>query len=98
MPARIRSTLAAFAALLMLATSAVPAAAYTDEDNATSPVVFDSMFLRPIGLATFFFGSALFVVGLPIIAITRPTDIATPWRSLVVNPARYVWVDPLGEH
>jgi hypothetical protein len=98
MPARIRSTLAALAALLMLATSSVPAAAYTEEDSASTPVVFDSIFLRPLGIVTFLFGSALFVAGLPILAITRPTDIATPWRSLVVNPARYVWVDPIGEH
>lgn len=98
MPARIRRTLAALAALLMLATSAVPAAAYTEEDSASTPVVFDSLFLRPVGIATFFFGSALFIAGLPILAITRPTDIATPWQSLVVNPARYVWGDPIGEH
>lgn len=98
MPARIRSTLAALAALLMLATSAVPASAYSEAENANTPVVFDTMFLRPIGLATFLFGSSLFIAGLPLIAITRPTDIATPWNSLVASPARYVWGEPLGEH
>ncbi len=98
MPVRLRSALAALAALLMLTTSTLPAAAFSEMESSNTPVVFDSLFLRPLGIATFAFGSALFIAGLPIIAITRPTDIATPFRSLVIGPARYVWADPLGEH
>ena len=36
--------------------------------------------------------------GLPILAITRPTDIAAPIELLIMKPVRYTWVDPLGDH
>jgi len=31
-------------------------------------------------------------------AITRPTDIGKPWHELVVKPARFTWIDPIGSH
>ena len=58
----------------------------------------DALILRPLGLLMTVTGFVTFVAYSPIIAITRPTDIAQPFKSLVVAPARYTWVDPLGYH
>lgn len=68
-----------------------------DSRGHTSPVV-DALFLRPLGLIATIAGTAIFVVATPIFAITRPTQIGEPFNALVVAPARYTWVDPLGDH
>ena len=44
------------------------------------------------------FGAVGFCMVAPIMAITRPTDLGKPFNALVVAPARYTWVDPLGIH
>ena len=58
----------------------------------------DALVLRPLGLLTTVAGFVTFVAYAPIVAITRPTDIDEPFKSLVLGPARYTWVDPLGYH
>ncbi len=58
----------------------------------------DALVLRPLGLLMTVTGFVTFVAYAPIVAITRPTDIAEPFKSLVLGPARYTWVDPLGYH
>lgn len=98
MTARIRRTLAAFATLLMLTASAVPAAAYENDEQAKTPVVFDTVILRPLGVVTFLFGTTLFVASLPLVAVTRPQDIGVPFNALVAKPAIFVWGDELGDH
>lgn len=67
-------------------------------ENSTSPVVLDVLLLRPAGILVFLSGSALFVPAALYTLVTRPTEIAKPFEALVVAPARYVWVDGLGEH
>jgi hypothetical protein len=62
-----------------------------------SPTV-DVLLLRPIGFLTLIGGTALFVAALPFIAITRPHEIGKPFDRLVGDPARYIWMDPLGTH
>jgi hypothetical protein len=56
------------------------------------------MFLRPAGFVSLVFGTALFLAAAPIVLVTRPQEIGRPFQQLVVQPAKYVWVDPLGEH
>jgi hypothetical protein len=56
------------------------------------------MLLRPAGFVGLVVGTGLFVATLPIVLITRPHEVGTPFRELVAGPARYVWVDPLGGH
>lgn len=68
-----------------------------DAQGRVEPAV-DAIFLRPLGLVATIVGTVIFVAYAPIIAITRPTDIAEPFKSLVIGPARYTWVDPLGYH
>lgn len=67
-------------------------------ENATSPVWFDALVLRPIGLVVLADGIILFVPAALFTAITRPQEIGSVFQSLVVAPARYVWSDGLGEH
>lgn len=68
-----------------------------DARGHTEPVV-DALFLRPLGFVATIAGTAIFIACLPIFAITRPTQISEPFKALVVAPARYTWVDPLGDH
>lgn len=98
MSARIRRFAAAFAASLMLSSAALPASAYIKEEHANTPVVFDAMIMRPIGFMTFLFGTALFTISLPLVAVTRPQDIDKPFDALVAKPAGFVWKDQLGGH
>ena len=98
MLARTRRTLAAFAILLLVTASTTPAAAYSVDEQANTPVVFDAVILRPLGIATFLFGTTLFVAGLPLMAVTRPQDIGIPFEALVAKPASFVWGDELGGH
>jgi hypothetical protein len=62
------------------------------------PVVIDAIFLRPVGLGMLVVGTVAYGVMAPIMAITRPTDMGKPFQKLVVAPARYTFVDPLGMH
>lgn len=98
---RIRRTLALLAATLMFTTSfasTVSANDVSQGDAANASPVLDALVLRPAGLVSLVVGTGLFLVTLPITAITRPTDIDKPFKQLVVRPAKYVWVDPLGGH
>jgi hypothetical protein len=67
-------------------------------ENSTSPVWFDALVLRPIGLIVLVDGVILFAPAAAITALTRPQEIGSVFQALVVGPARYVWSDPLGEH
>jgi len=54
--------------------------------------------LRLLGIGLTAGGFVVFCVTAPIVAITRPTDIGKAWRSFVVWPAKFTWIDPLGRH
>lgn len=101
---RVRHAIAALCTLVMVAGLADPAFAGSEyesqlpEENATSNVVVDAMFLRPLGLVALATGVGLFLPVAVITLITRPQQINEPFGWLVVAPARYVWVDGLGEH
>ncbi len=100
----IRSLAVAFLASAMLLSQAAPALASTmkmsgnNEQSRSVPVVFDAMFLRPIGLLVTALGTASFCVIAPFMAMTRPTDMGKPFQALVMAPVRYTWIDPLGTH
>ncbi len=101
MAGRIRKSVAVFTALVVMLGVALPAGASSDKTqdgaDAVSPTV-DLLLLRPVALLTLAAGSVVCLVTLPLVAITRPQDIGTPFRQLVVRPAKYVWADPLGVH
>ena len=104
MSARLRRSIAAALALVFLVGVATPAwsggesmKAMMDGSDPVSPTV-DALLLRPVGFVTLVVGTALFVASAPIVLISRPHEIGKPFDRLVVRPAKYVWVDPLGSH
>jgi hypothetical protein len=100
MSARIRRTLAALVAfsLLCMAGATHATEISMEEEAAKTPVVWDAIIMRPLGLAALAIGTAFFAVATPIVAITRPGDIGKVGHVLIVRPAKYVWADPLGAH
>ena len=43
-------------------------------------------------------GAVAYGVVAPFVAMTRPSEIGKPLEPLLFRPARYTFVDPLGEH
>jgi hypothetical protein len=100
---RIRHFAAAFATAGLALTLALPARAdrMTDLSNAPSsvPMIFDVLVMRPIGLLATVMGTVFYVVPVaPIMALTRPTEIAKPMGPLIGAPARFTFKDPIGHH
>lgn len=98
---RLRQILAVMVATLMFSavcsTSAM-AQTRSQADAANAPAAVDVLLLRPVGFVSLVVGSALFLVSAPMVLITRPHEIGTPFKDLVVRPAKYLWVDPIGGH
>ena len=100
---RLHRAAAAVLTALLLVSSAAPAQSndeHTDPAReSTSPPAFDLLVLRPFGLIALAVGTGVFLAPvLPVTLLTRPTDLDMPFGKLVLNPIRYVFVDPLGEH
>ncbi len=104
MPNRIRHFTAAFAIAGLALALAQPAradrVAEIGNDHPSSvPVIFDVAVMRPIGLLACVVGAAFYLVPVaPIVALTRPTEIAKPLGPLVGVPLRFTFKDPLGHH
>ena len=65
------------------------------------PVVFDAFIMRPLGFVAMAGGFFVFACGVicpPFVLAWRPTNIHKPFISLVINPFRFTFVDPLGYH
>ena len=98
---RVRRIVAVMAATLMFQAafaSTATANTVTQGDAANASPVVDVILLRPAGFVSLVVGSGLFLVTAPIVLVTRPHEIDKPFKQLVVRPAKYVWVDPLGGH
>ena len=85
---------------LLLGHAAPAAASKSDDFNRVHevPVLLDALFLRPIGLVMTAVGTALAPLPMVIVGITHPPDIFVPFKALVVAPARFTFVDPIGQH
>ena len=99
----IRSLVAALLTSALILTQAAPALAVTtmhspENEPSAVPVLIDAMILRPVGMLVTAIGAMGFCMVAPFVAITRPTDLGKPFNALVVAPARFTWVDPLGRH
>jgi hypothetical protein len=98
---KMRSGMTLIMAMLLLgATSLVHAVdgSYTTrrgDDVSAEAMIADGLILRPAGVLATIVGSALFVVTLPFSVPTRSVDKAA--QKLVVDPARYTFVRPLGQ-
>ena len=98
---RIRQSAAGLtAALLLVTAAATPAIAQsrTQGDAANASPVLDVMLMRPAGFVSLVVGVGLMVILTPLVLITRPQEINKPFEQLVVKPARFLWVDPIGSH
>ena len=101
MSIRFRRILAVMAAALLFSTVFSTTAlgqTRSQGDSANAPAVIDVMVLRPAGFLSLVVGTGLFLALAPIVLVTRPHEIGTPFKTLVVRPAKYIWVDPLGGH
>lgn len=98
---RLRRTLAAIAAVLMLQTTLAAASTantVTQGDAANASPVVDVLVLRPAGFVSLLIGASLFVASAPVVLVTRPHEIGKPFDQLVVRPAKFLWVDSIGGH
>ncbi len=89
--------------IMICALLSVPSAASAftepeDVDESSVNVVVDALILRPIGLVVTLGGAVVYGITAAIVGITRPKDIAKPLEPLVLAPARYTFVDPIGRH
>jgi hypothetical protein len=85
--------LAATAALA--APPAVLAAGFVDQRPGFGSMLVDGVVVRPLGLGAMVLGAATWVVTLPFSALGGNVDEAT--QKLLVEPARFTFVRPLGE-
>jgi hypothetical protein len=86
--------------LFLWATSLVHAAGdsyYTtrSEDVSAEAIIADGLLLRPGGIIATVLGTAVFVITLPFSIPTKSVDTAA--QRLIVDPARYTFVRPLGQ-
>ena len=87
------------AALFLWTTSLVHAAEDASiargDDVSAEAMVVDGLLLRPGGVIATLVGSVVFVVTLPFSIPTKSVDKAA--QKLVVDPAKYTFVRPLGQ-
>jgi hypothetical protein len=101
MSIRFRRFMAVMAAVMLLSTvfsTAGMAQTRSQTDAANAPVAVDVLLLRPAGFISLIVGTGLFILASPIVLLTRPHEIGKPFKQLVVRPAKFLWVDPLGGH
>jgi hypothetical protein len=102
MSRRIRSFAAALTAATLIVASGSPALAFEDAGlaatEAETPVMLDALFLRPMGLLMLGLGTVAMAPTAAVVGLTRPTDLAKPFKVLMANPFRYTFMDPLGSH
>jgi hypothetical protein len=97
----LRTLLAALAVVGLLAAPATSAFAANNvrliETEKASPMV-DLFVMRPLGLVMLGVSAALWVPAQTLTMVVRPKDYMKPIDYLLVKPAKFVFVDPLGGH
>ena len=89
----MKRTLVWLLSLLLVAGSTPSAFAF--EDNSFEAVAADVIVIRPFSFVATVLGSALFVVALPVAAISKSTSETA--EALVYRPARMTFTRPVGE-
>lgn len=97
----LRTLFAALAMVGMLAAPATSAFAASGtemlENEKASPMV-DLLLMRPLGLVGLAVSAAVWVPAELFTLMIRPRDYQKPIDYMLKGPARFVFVDPLGEH
>jgi len=98
----LRSLAAALALaglVLAPATASLAGAARFERIEAeNAPVVFDALFMRPLGLVGLGASAALWVPAQAITMAVRPMDWKKPIDLMLRKPFEFVFRDPLGSH
>jgi hypothetical protein len=89
----MRRTFVLLVSIIFLAASTRRASAF--EDGSFEAVAADAIVVRPFTFVATVLGSALFVVTLPVAAISKSTSKTA--EALVLRPARMTFTRPLGE-
>jgi hypothetical protein len=89
----MKRTFILFCAAALLSASAPRAHAF--DDNSFEAVAADAIVVRPLAFVATIIGSVLFVVSLPVAAISGST--AQTAEALVLRPARATFTRPLGD-
>jgi hypothetical protein len=63
-----------------------------------SPPMVDVFLMRPLGLLFLGASCALYLPAAAVTALVRPSELHVPYEVLIQDPARFVFVDPLGSH
>jgi hypothetical protein len=69
-----------------------------EHDSDAMPTLVDMMLVRPLGLGVLAAGTVLMLPVGAFTLMTRPTNIKDPFDVLVMEPAKFVFVDPVGQH
>lgn len=93
----LRTALVVFAATaaVTLAPSAQAAGSVHADDATYGTMVADALVARPLGLGATVIGTAAWIITLPFSALGGNVNEAA--QTLIVAPARYTFVRPLGE-
>jgi hypothetical protein len=97
----LRTLLAALAVVGMLAVPATSAFAGSNVElleGEKAPPMVDLFVMRPLGLAMLGVSAALWVPAQTLTMVIRPRDYKKPIDKMLVRPAKFVFVDPIGEH
>jgi len=95
-PIRFIAHAAACAALAFCAAaSAYDPSMEPDDAPSGEAMTIDLIIMRPLGLASTLIGTAVFIVALPINALTL--NFSDPARRLILEPAKYTFVRELGD-
>jgi hypothetical protein len=82
-------------ATVSLATNSFAQAAIETSAITTEEMVADALLVRPLGLVAIVLGAGLFVISLPFSLLGR--NVGEAGTKLVVDPATFTFVRPLGE-
>ncbi len=85
------------AALLFVpfGSSAIASVDFEKKDPSGGAMFADFVLVRPVGIVALVAGSVLFVISLPFSALGGNVKVAA--RSLVVKPAKFTFIRPLGD-
>ena len=67
----------------------------TGSEITTEEMVVDALVVRPLGIVATILGAGLFVISLPFSLLGR--NVGEAGSKLVVDPAKFTFVRPLGE-
>jgi hypothetical protein len=88
----------ALAAVLVAPTSSLASTNIDTVGDTGSPPMVDLFLMRPLGMMMLAASCAIFVPAAALTAMVRPSELHVPYELLVQDPARFVFVDPLGSH